>query len=446
MWYRQAKQLGENDAPLSNNPFSDALNTSAPMNEYVLPYPQARLIARKLRLTSPQDYLSIPNLPQGLPRNPEEVYSEFNWADYLGLSAPKTPKRGPQRVYYSLDEAIEMMRPIAQEHNIRDRKDYEQWFKAHYKRGDKALPSAPHKHPEYAARWKDIGGWGGYLSRIGNYNQGRTDIVDSETFKSIVSDLGIQSSEDYRWARSMGLLDAHYLPKHPANFYPDFNERTFFNKTKKEITADEGEALLKRYQEYAKKHNITSKAKWQSMQHDPEDQISLYPTNQLSNILGRPVLWQEITGVKPISWGRVSVGEELLGKYLTNHGLQIKSQFIFPQLKGLGGNPLRYDYAVLNENQQPVMLFEFHGAQHYSPQYYRLLGGDQQFEKQQQHDKIKREYAAQIGVPLIEISYKDIKRIPEIVAEALQQYSPEEQAVLARSIQALVRLAFNKRR
>lgn len=444
MWYRKAQQFVEDFTPGTNPFLRSAPTAEAPAPEYVLPYPQARLIARKLRLSSPQEYINTPALPQGLPRNPEQVYPDFDWMDFLGLNAPKTPRRGIQRVYYTLDEAIEAMRPMAWEHNVRDRKTYEKWFRTHYQRGDKALPSAPQKH--YAERWQEIGGWGGFLSRRGKYNQGRDDIVDSETFKAIAKDLGIESSEDYKWLRDIGVIDVPYMPKHPAYFYPDFSEREFFNKETKQkgMTPEEAEAHLKRYQEYARKHNITSRAKWQSMSHAPEDQIALNPTSQLSAALGRPVRWQEITGVKPTSWGRLSVGEELLGQYLREHGLQIKPQFIFPGLKGMGGGLLRYDYAVLNENNQPVMLFEFHGAQHYEPQYHRLLGGDQQFEKQQEHDRIKREYAAQMGVPLIEISYKDIKRIPEIVAEALQQYSPAEQAVLARSIQALIRKAFKR--
>lgn len=54
-------------------------------------------------------------------------------------------------------------------------------------------------------------------------------------------------------------------------------------------------------------------------------------------------------------------------------------------------------------NGRLKFLIECQGQQHYRP--VEMFGGEEQFAKQQIHDEIKRNYAKDIGVKLIEIPY-----------------------------------------
>ena len=74
----------------------------------------------------------------------------------------------------------------------------------------------------------------------------------------------------------------------------------------------------------------------------------------------------------------------------------------YDDLRGVGGNPLSYDFYVRFNSDE--WLIEYQGLQHYCSVDY--FGGDEQFEKQVEHDRRKREYATRIGISLIEISYK----------------------------------------
>lgn len=73
----------------------------------------------------------------------------------------------------------------------------------------------------------------------------------------------------------------------------------------------------------------------------------------------------------------------------------------YPDLIGIGGGYLSYDFLVIHSGKS--WLIECQGAQHYKV--VPWFGGQAYFEKQQEHDRRKRLYAEQIGVPLIEIPY-----------------------------------------
>ncbi len=77
----------------------------------------------------------------------------------------------------------------------------------------------------------------------------------------------------------------------------------------------------------------------------------------------------------------------------------------FPDLYGVSReNLLRFDFAIFNQDGSIKCLIECQGEQHFKP--VDEFGGIPQFERQQQNDMIKREYAEQHNFPLIEITYK----------------------------------------
>lgn len=81
-----------------------------------------------------------------------------------------------------------------------------------------------------------------------------------------------------------------------------------------------------------------------------------------------------------------------------------KTQLKFDDLTGIGNGKLSYDFGLFDESNNLICLIECQGEQHYKP--IEHFGGESQFEVQQFHDDLKREYANDyLQVPLIEIPY-----------------------------------------
>jgi hypothetical protein len=47
--------------------------------------------------------------------------------------------------------------------------------------------------------------------------------------------------------------------------------------------------------------------------------------------------------------------------------LVYKEEYIFPDLKSSNGKPLRFDFAVLDDEGEVDFLIEYQGIQHYQP-------------------------------------------------------------------------------
>ena len=105
-----------------------------------------------------------------------------------------------------------------------------------------------------------------------------------------------------------------------------------------------------------------------------------------------------------------------MNKLLIENKVPYRVEVSFHDLLGMSGEkPLRFDFAVYNEDGTIKCLIECQGEQHYKP--VEEYGGESEFEKQLMHDALKREYARDHGIHLIKISYKDKKydRIKEIL-------------------------------
>ena len=106
---------------------------------------------------------------------------------------------------------------------------------------------------------------------------------------------------------------------------------------------------------------------------------------------------------------RSSRGEIKIEDVLNAAGLEFKEEYIFPDLVSSSGRPLRFDFAVLDDNCEIDFLIEFQGIQHYQPK--SKFGGYTGLRKQQYNDMKKREYCAKHGIPLIAIPYWDEGRM-----------------------------------
>ena len=102
-----------------------------------------------------------------------------------------------------------------------------------------------------------------------------------------------------------------------------------------------------------------------------------------------------------------STGEEKITNILKEHNINFTSQYQFPDLKGDYYN-LRFDFALLDDYNNPVVLIEYQGDQHYRP-----WGNEpiERFQKRQEYDAKKRDYCKQHNIKLIEISYKDFDKL-----------------------------------
>lgn len=98
-----------------------------------------------------------------------------------------------------------------------------------------------------------------------------------------------------------------------------------------------------------------------------------------------------------------SRGEIKIHEILEDAGLTFREEYIFPDLKSPNGKPLRFDFAVFDDDGRLDFLIEYQGRQHYEPS--SKFGGKKGFYQQQFNDNKKRRFCALHEFTLIEIPY-----------------------------------------
>ncbi|BBE37279.1 hypothetical protein PHIM1EF22_0060 [Enterococcus phage phiM1EF22] len=108
-----------------------------------------------------------------------------------------------------------------------------------------------------------------------------------------------------------------------------------------------------------------------------------------------------------------SKGEAHIRKFLTDNNIEFIQQKKFNDLQVV--KQLSYDFYLPELN----ILIEFQGEQHYKP--IDFFGGSDKFKCQQEHDKLKRDYAKHNGIGFIEVKYtKDTyKKVANYLAPAM---------------------------
>ena len=89
--------------------------------------------------------------------------------------------------------------------------------------------------------------------------------------------------------------------------------------------------------------------------------------------------------------------------------MNFKEEYSFRDLISSSGRPLRFDFAVFDDNNELQFLIEYQGIQHYEPK--SKFGGLQGLKKQQFNDMKKREYCKKHNINLVVIPYWDENRI-----------------------------------
>lgn len=100
---------------------------------------------------------------------------------------------------------------------------------------------------------------------------------------------------------------------------------------------------------------------------------------------------------------RMTTGEVAVAEWLIANGLEYDHEVTFEDCYHI--LPLRFDFAVLDEDHDVKILIEFNGRQHYEP--IEFFGGQKTFDLTVLRDNIKKEYAESNNIPLITVRYDD---------------------------------------
>lgn len=106
-----------------------------------------------------------------------------------------------------------------------------------------------------------------------------------------------------------------------------------------------------------------------------------------------------------------SKNEQYITTLLLENGIEFEAQYTFPDLVGIGGRRLRFDFAIFN-NGKLVRLVEFNGSQHYE----RPDGSwADQYDILVENDIRKVEYCRKKHIDLKIIKYSDQYSLSDIL-------------------------------
>lgn len=102
---------------------------------------------------------------------------------------------------------------------------------------------------------------------------------------------------------------------------------------------------------------------------------------------------------------RASRGEIKIEEILTEAGLNFQMEVSFEGLNSENGTPLRFDFAVFDDDGNIDFLIEYQGRQHYEAS--SKFGGKRGLYQQQHNDNKKRRFCRLHDIKLVEIPYTD---------------------------------------
>lgn len=100
-----------------------------------------------------------------------------------------------------------------------------------------------------------------------------------------------------------------------------------------------------------------------------------------------------------------SKSEVAITQFLKNNNINFSKQYQFDDLKSTKGYPLRFDFAIMNDDSSLKMLIEYQGQQHFeaTPHW----GGEEGYKRRKEYDELKRKYCKDKGLSLVEITCFD---------------------------------------
>lgn len=121
-----------------------------------------------------------------------------------------------------------------------------------------------------------------------------------------------------------------------------------------------------------------------------------------------------------------SKGERIIEDFLIKNNTLYKKEYEFKNLVGIGGNPLRYDFAIFDNKEITKLkcLIEYDGEFHFKKMY-----KEQNFETQQIHDKRKNKYCIDNNIKLIRIPYWEFDNIESILNKIFKKNNILKEAI-----------------
>jgi hypothetical protein len=112
-----------------------------------------------------------------------------------------------------------------------------------------------------------------------------------------------------------------------------------------------------------------------------------------------------------------SLGQEKINTYLSVRNIHFKPEYSV-SIMGFDGFA-RYDFAILNCNNEAIMFIEYHGRQHYEVAY-SWNDSEEDLQDRKRKDKLKRQWAKDHNIPLYEIPYWEFENIENILKNIIQ--------------------------
>lgn len=165
--------------------------------------------------------------------------------------------------------------------------------------------------------------------------------------------------------------------EHPWNFV-DLTGKTFGYLTVKEFSriSSRGEAMWNCVCKCGKMKDVTSYS------------------------LTQGTIWQ--CGCKTRSSGEIAIAS-----ILTQNKIRYKEEY--PIKTPFNNRPLRFDFAIFDDNNKPIRFIEFDGKQHFQP--VNIFGGKEGFQNRKRNDDIKNQYCLNNKIPLVRIPYWAVRNI-----------------------------------
>lgn len=105
----------------------------------------------------------------------------------------------------------------------------------------------------------------------------------------------------------------------------------------------------------------------------------------------------------------MSRGEIKIEEILKMNQIKFEREYIFPDLISSSGRPLRFDFAVFDDDGEINFLIEFQGAQHYTS--VKHFGGQASLHTQKYNDQKKREYCYKHNYILITVPFWEYEEL-----------------------------------
>lgn len=106
----------------------------------------------------------------------------------------------------------------------------------------------------------------------------------------------------------------------------------------------------------------------------------------------------------------LSYGELIISKILKENHIPSKRNYKFDDCKGEKGRLYRFDFGILNKDNQLLYLIEFDGEQHFTGKNRGWFSLDS-INGTQKRDKLKNDYCFTNNIPLIRIPYTRLKKL-----------------------------------